>query len=230
MSSESENNINLPVIKTSKKSSNKKSGRPFSEIWKTDMIRGEPKGNGHYAGTCQYCSTHWKRAKPVSLKIHLTKCNLAPNEVREYWKKELYGTEEENSTESDTEISNNTSSKRKKNFKQKLNKKFCINESYQSDIRNHITNTTNELEFSVINVIDKALLNAFVCCGIPFEVIKNPFFLELLKVLQPLYNPPTRQRISGTLLEYESGRIESKIKHKLDRGENYTLSNYYFYY
>jgi hypothetical protein len=34
MSSESENNINLPVIKTSKKSSNKKSGRPFSEFEK----------------------------------------------------------------------------------------------------------------------------------------------------------------------------------------------------
>ncbi|CAB4387169.1 unnamed protein product [Rhizophagus irregularis] len=158
-STESEKNINLPTTKTSKKSFDKKSGRPFSEIWKTDMIRGESKGSGHYSGTCQYCSTHWKRAKPVFLKIHLTKCNLAPNEVREYWKRELYGTEEENSTESDTEISNNTSSKRKKNFKQKINKKSCINKSHQSDI-NHFTNTTNELEIGTINIIDKALLNA----------------------------------------------------------------------
>ncbi|PKY60608.1 hypothetical protein RhiirA4_484502 [Rhizophagus irregularis] len=63
--------------------SSNKSGRPFSEIWKTDIKRGESKGNGHYSGTCQYCSTHWKRAKSVSLKIHLTKCNLAPNEVRD---------------------------------------------------------------------------------------------------------------------------------------------------
>jgi hypothetical protein len=50
MSSELENNINLPVIKTSKKSSNKKSGRLFSEIWKTDMIREEPKGDNYYSG------------------------------------------------------------------------------------------------------------------------------------------------------------------------------------
>ena len=118
------------------------------------------------------------------------------------------------------------SSKRKKNFNKKINKKLRINEPHQSDIRNHITNTNNELETGVINIIDNALLNAFVCCGIPFEVVKNPFFLELLKVLQPLYNPPTRQRLSGSLLEYESGRIENKINHKLDRGENYTLSNF----
>jgi hypothetical protein len=48
------------------------------------MICGESKGNGHYSGTCQYYSTHWKRAKPVFLKTHFTKCNLAPNEVKEY--------------------------------------------------------------------------------------------------------------------------------------------------
>ncbi|GBB96560.1 hypothetical protein RclHR1_27810001 [Rhizophagus clarus] len=144
------------------------------------MIRKESKGNKHYSGT-------------------------SPSEVRNHWKKELYGTDEENSTESDTdtEILDNTSSKRKKDFDKKINKKPRINESYQSDIRNHITNNTDELESSVINIIDKALLNAFV--------------------LQPLYNPPTRQRLSGTLLEYESGRIENKIKNKLDRSENYTL-------
>jgi hypothetical protein len=91
----------------------KKSGRPFSEVWKTGMKHGEPKGDGHYSGTCEYCSTHWKRAKPVSLKIHLTKCNSAPSEIREYWKRELYGTEEENS-DSDIEVSNNVNPKRKK--------------------------------------------------------------------------------------------------------------------
>ena len=125
-STESEKNINLPTIKTNKENSNKKSGRPFSEVWKTDMIRGESKGNGHYSGTCQYCSTHWKRAKPVSLKIHLTKCNLAPNEVREYWKKELYGIEEENSTDSNTEILNNENFKRKKNFNKTINNKYNL--------------------------------------------------------------------------------------------------------
>ncbi|CAB5381369.1 unnamed protein product [Rhizophagus irregularis] len=205
-STELEKNINLPTTKTNKKSTNKKStnkksGRPFSEIWKNDMKRGEPRGD-----------------------VHLTKCNLAPNEVREYWKKELYGTEEENSTDSDTEIPNSANCKRKKNFNKKINKKFRVDKLHQSDIRNHVTNTNNELEISTVNIIDKALLNAFVCCGIPFKVIKNPFFLELLKILQPLYNPPTRQRLSDSLLKYESGRIENKINHKLDRGENYTLA------
>ncbi|CAB5374535.1 unnamed protein product [Rhizophagus irregularis] len=211
---------NSSITKTSKKG-----GRPFSEVWKTGMKRGEPKGDGHYSGTWEYCSTYWKRAKPVSLKIHLTKCNSAPSEIREYWKRELYGTEEENS-DCDIEILNSVNPKRKKKFNKKIIKKPRINESHQSDIRNHFTNTKNELEIGVIDTIDKALLNAFVCCGIPFEVVENPFFLELLKVLQPLYNPPTRQRLSGFLLEYESGRIEKKIKCKLESGKNYTLGNY----
>jgi hypothetical protein len=189
---------------TKKNKIDKKGGCSFSGIWE-DMIYGKAKGNGHYSGTCQYCSTHWRRAKPILLKVHLTKCNLAPNEVREYWKKELYGIEEENSTDSDTEIPNRANSKRKKNFNKKINKKLRVDKLHQSDIRNHVTNTNNELEISKINIIDKALLNAFVCCEIPFKVIENPFFLELLKILQLLYNPPTRQRLSDSLLKYESG-------------------------
>jgi hypothetical protein len=59
-----------------------------------------------------------------------------------------------------------------------------------------------------------------------FKVIENPFFLELLKILQSLYNPPTRQRLSDSLLKYKSGRIENKINYKLDKGKNYTLGNY----
>ena len=202
----------------------KKGGRPFSGIWE-DMIRGEPKGNGHYSGTCKYCHTHWKRAKPNSLKHHLIQCNSAPLKVREHWKQDIYG-EDEESTSTDDEC-NITNSKRKKNFNIKGHKKTYVREARQSDIRNHYSNTQNELEAGMIGVIDKALLNAFVSCGIPFAVIENPFFLELLKVLQPSYRPPTRQRLAGSLLEHESGQIEKKIERKLEKGENYTLGKFF---
>lgn len=204
-----------------------KGGRPFSEIWE-GIIRGDSKGNGHYSGTCKYCQTHWKRAKPNFLKIHLAQCNSAPSEVREYWKQDLYGTDEENSTDDD-EVVDVTSSKRKKDFNVKNHKKFHIHDTRQSDIRSHFSSTQNELEAGMIGIIDKALLNAFVSCGIPFAVIENPFFLELLKVLQPSYKPPTRQRLAGSLLEYESGQIEKKIEQKLEKGENYTLGKFLNY-
>src|SRR5581483_6939447 len=182
----------------------KKGGRPFSGIWE-DMIRGESKGNGHYSGTCKYCQTHWKRAKPISLKLHLIQCNSAPLEIREHWKKDLYGNDDESSTDDEC---NDVNSKRKKNFNIKNHRKTYVREAQQGNIRNHFSNTQNELEAGMISIIDKALLNAFVSCGILFAIIENPFFLELLKVLQPLYKPPTRQRLAGSLLEHESGQIE----------------------
>jgi hypothetical protein len=198
----------------------KKGGRPFSGIW-DDIIRGESKGNGHYSGKCKYCSTQWSRAKPNSLKSHLIQCNSVPSEVREFWRQDLYGNDEDSSTDDEYDV-DITSSKRKKNLKEKKdNKKSHIHDTRQSDIRNHFSNTQNELETGMINIIDKALLNAFVSCGIPFSIIENPFFLELLKVLQPSYKPPTRQRLAGSLLEYESGQIEKKIERKLEKGENY---------
>jgi len=33
----------------------------------------------------------------------------------------------------------------------------------------------------------KEINHAFVCCGISFAVIENPFFIEMLKILQPGY-------------------------------------------
>ncbi|CAB4375731.1 unnamed protein product [Rhizophagus irregularis] len=181
---------NSSITKTSKKG-----GRPFSEVWKTGMKRGEPKGDGHYSGTCEYCSTHWKRAKPISLKIHLTKCNSAPSEIREYWKRELYGTEEENS-DSDIEILNSVNPKRKKNFNKKIIKKPRINESHQSDIRNHFTNTKNELEIGVIDTIDKALLNAFILENGKSEISN----IAVLTILQKRGIFDDIQKLAETLL------------------------------
>jgi len=140
----------------------KKGGRPFSGIWE-DMICEESKGNGHYSGTCKYCQTHWKRAKPTSLKLHLIQCNLAPTEIKEHWKKDLYGNDDESSTDDEC---NDVNSKRKKNFNIKNHRKTYVREAQQGDIRNHFSNTQNELEAGMIGVIDKALLNAFVSCGI----------------------------------------------------------------
>ncbi|EXX63887.1 hypothetical protein RirG_148050 [Rhizophagus irregularis DAOM 197198w] len=41
-------------------------------------------------------------------------------------------------------------------------------------------------------------------CNIPFSIIENPWFIDLIKTLQPGYDPPSRQVLSGTLLESET--------------------------
>ncbi|CAJ0763464.1 1811_t:CDS:2, partial [Entrophospora sp. SA101] len=57
-----------------------------------------------------------------------------------------------------------------------------------------------ELSEGKIEAINIALVRAFVCCGIPFSVIDNLFFRELLYQLQANYHPPSRQTLAGQLL------------------------------
>jgi hypothetical protein len=40
-------------------------------------------------------------------------------------------------------------------------------------------------------------------CGIPFEIINNPFMRDLFKNLNPGYSPPSRTTLSGRLLDQE---------------------------
>ena len=44
-------------------------------------------------------------------------------------------------------------------------------------------------------------------CNVPFSTIENPWFVNMLKTLQPGYNPPSWQVLSGTLLEAELSRV-----------------------
>jgi len=44
-------------------------------------------------------------------------------------------------------------------------------------------------------------------CNIPFSVIENPYFVDLIKTLQSGYDPPSRQVLSGTLLQAEVARV-----------------------
>jgi hypothetical protein len=42
------------------------------------------------------------------------------------------------------------------------------------------------------NRIDQSLLKVRVVCGIPFEVIENPFIVDLFRELNPAYVSPLR--------------------------------------
>ena len=55
--------------------------------------------------------------------------------------------------------------------------------------------------------VDRTITKAFVMSNIPFSVIENPWFIDMLKTLQPGYDPPSRQVLSGTLLQAELSRI-----------------------
>ncbi|GET59323.1 ribonuclease H-like domain-containing protein [Rhizophagus irregularis DAOM 181602=DAOM 197198] len=71
--------------------------------------------------------------------------------------------------------------------------------------------------------IDQCLLKVFVCYGTPFAVVENPFFVDLIKKLQPNYKLPSHEKLAGIMLSHAVIRIENQVKSILKRATNLTL-------
>ncbi|CAB4376257.1 unnamed protein product [Rhizophagus irregularis] len=56
------------------------------------------------------------------------------------------------------------------------------------------------------------------------SIIENPWFIDLIKTLQPGYDPPSRQVLSGTLLESETSRVNIRIMNELSADNNFTIA------
>ena len=67
----------------------------------------------------------------------------------------------------------------------------------------------------------------FACIiSIPWHVIENPFFIELLKTLRPGYTPPSKEVLSGKLLSQETAVINQRVIKELKNSENLTMCKY----
>ncbi|CAG8490880.1 2388_t:CDS:10, partial [Dentiscutata erythropus] len=77
--------------------------------------------------------------------------------------------------------------------------------------------------------LNRALIKAFICCGIPWVVIDNPCFINLLKLLEPGYTPPHRD-ILANREEEAINLIESQLQEneKLKIEELIDLNNSIF--
>ncbi|PKK59021.1 hypothetical protein RhiirC2_720104 [Rhizophagus irregularis] len=58
------------------------------------------------------------------------------------------------------------------------------------------------------------------------SIIKNPWFIDLIKTLQPGYDPPSRQVLSGTLLESETSCVNIHIINELSADNNFTIGEH----
>ncbi|CAG8854579.1 5798_t:CDS:2, partial [Gigaspora margarita] len=75
-----------------------------------------------------------------------------------------------------------------------------------------------------IKDINRALVKAFIVCGIPFHIIENPFFVELLKTLRPAYEPPSKDVLSGRYLAQETAFVNQAIIKQLNDSNNLTIA------
>jgi len=73
-----------------------------------------------------------------------------------------------------------------------------------------------------------ALVRAFVCCGISFSIIKNPFFLEFLREMKPGYVPPTSELLSGRYLNQEIAKINKNIDEIIKKSDILILGKFFY--
>jgi len=78
--------------------------------------------------------------------------------------------------------------------------------------------------------IDKSVLKAWICAGIPFETIDNPFVIDMFKILNNGYNPPSQNTLSGCILDEKVAKVEKTIDIELKSEKNLTLNMYKFYF
>lgn len=179
----------------------KKGGRRLDDIWEY-VNKGEPLGGGHYKASCKWCGGGWTRGRPQDMKVHLARiCEDVPENIKILWRNYL---------------AENTSSNTKN--------KRTIN---QPTITSHFHSNT-PISSAKAHLLDQAILKAWICCGFAFHTIENPFIIDLFQIAAPGYNLPSREKLSGFLLESEAARIEQKVEFELDNEENLTLSTYLF--
>ena len=183
-----------------------KGGPPFSDIW-NHMKKGPKQSKGRYSATCNYCAMFWKNGKPFVLREHLANhCKKCPNDIIMYYTsciEKVIGKKIVKVEDSDSNS-------------ERPNKKIK-----QTAVSNFFEST--KLEKGRIEEIDRAITKAFIMCNIPFNVIENLWFIDLIKTLQPAYNAPSRRILSGSFLQVELARINIKIHNELISETEFTI-------
>jgi len=75
---------------------------------------------------------------------------------------------------------------------------FPTKKSKQTTVSNFFEK--KKLEKGKIDEIDRTMTKTFVITNILFSVIKNPWFVDLIKILQLAYDIPLCRMLGGTLL------------------------------
>src|SRR3954462_9315083 len=70
--------------------------------------------------------------------------------------------------------------------------------------------STAEIDSVKAQRYNHALIRFFICCGIPFKIVSNPFFIDRIKCLCLSYQLPNQVTFAGTWVNQES-QVVSRI-------------------
>ncbi|GBC25431.2 ribonuclease H-like domain-containing protein [Rhizophagus irregularis DAOM 181602=DAOM 197198] len=155
---------------------------------------------GKFEAECKYCSKTWKHGKTPILEEHLANhCSNVPQLIlREYMEKV-------------------------KNRENTSNKKRKVDKSVIGQTTITAFHDSTNLPEARINRINCALVKFFIYCGIAYRIVEHPFFIDFLKELNADYDLPTREYLSGRLLETELCNVNEKMNEDIMNQHNLTL-------
>jgi hypothetical protein len=188
----------------------RKLGRPKKSIWEhfieINDLNSNKKDN-HPGAKCIYCKQQWTRGKSSDMIAHIAlSCSKPPPpDVRAKFQSILqnkYVSDDDNGDDDD------------KNFQCKKGQPKITDKFEKSKV-------TDEKQRRCIH----ALTKFFVCCGVPFWIVENPFFIHFIKSLCPGFQLPKRTTLSTTLVNMECSHVISNINNSLNNQINLTLGN-----
>jgi hypothetical protein len=175
----------------------KRPGRHKDDIWSYFEEKGE-RNRGHCGAICIFCNWEQKVGQINDMKGHLAlSCKNVPQDVKKDY----------------LDIVKNTQTKKLKTENQNQPKIYEKFEPVKID--------TTKMEMA-----NRAIIKFFACCGIPFHIVENPFFIDLLRILCPGYFPPSRQTLSVTMLNTEVAHIVCETNNMLEKESNLTLGGF----
>ena len=188
--------------------SQKKSGRQKKIIWNQFGVIGSVK-SGHSGAKCLYCYKEWKHAKSKDLEDHIAlNCLQVSATIKKTFLEIVKNRNLKTSTTSLSETSETLSGKWKWNI---------IQPSITTFYEPIIIDSAKEIRCT------QALTKFFVCYGIPFGVVENPFFLDFVQSLYPGYKSPRRTKLSSTLINSELAHVILNTEEELKNEKNLTL-------
>lgn len=195
------NHIDGEFVENSLSNSKKRNGgRPKNAVWQ-HFEYSPSKHAGHFGAKCKACNRQWNNAVVNKLQIHLAhECESISEDIKKVYS---YIVAERDGVKESLEIT-----------AFKANTQSSLDSFWDKD---------EALSKERIGIIDRSILKAFVVCGLPFRIIENPFFINMLKNIRSNYNPPSRNCLSTKLLLEEAVRVDIKINNVLEKSNNLTL-------
>jgi hypothetical protein len=192
---------------------NSNAGRKKGPVWDFFDQYGTLK-HGHVGCICKGCGWKRKVGKAYEMVEHLAlSCSKVTGEIKNTFLQELRERNALKPVADDPDSINDNDQPKEKKQKVSL---------VQTKITSKFESTA-EIDSVKAQRCNRALTRFFICCGIPFKIVSNPFFIDLIKCLCPSYQLPNRVTFAGTWVNQELSQVVSRISDDIRDCDNMTL-------